>query len=942
MRNRYVKKTLSYTLSLALITGLLSGLCLMNNQSIVYASENVVKTSVEEKGTVSDEPQNKEGDSSLSVNVDSHAVKVDPVTDDSDYYAQAVDDCIIMVKAPNGTFSDNAVLSVNKLSEDERNQVDTAVDNVRHDAHNYVYSYTYDIKMIDFETKEELKPASGKTVELYFAIPQQVKDPNLNPQVFHIKENEEESDLDVEVLQSKFGITDEEFSNLRNASQVNPEDLNISKDSVAVVETKDFSYYSLEFFYKFMQYVIHDGQSVALSEILNSVGLTGEVSYVWQSNPELLSVSEMNEDGDRTVTSLKTFDTIEWITVVINNIEYVINILDDAKPFVTYTHRDDNIQDAKVKLNNDYTIVNLFNSPKDFQNGWYLFQGIVGYDDRITISGDNVHFILSDDCAVEASKGIEVKSGSNLYIYGQEKESGFLEAKSTKNSPIGGNQEDNDVNRSITINGAKIGAIGSNGAAAIGAGKKGSFGDITINGGEVRAMGGGDAAAIGGSEYGGKISTITINGGKVTGVGGTSRGAGIGGGDQSADGGKIIITGGEILAVGGGGNKERGLFYENGRGAGIGGGQERSGPDEIIISGGKVTAESTFYGAGIGGGKEQSSSNITISGGDVTAKCGERSAAIGGGYRAGIGKDKSVRITGGKVTACLGEDKDRYYNGAGIGAGGGCDQGGDIIISGGEVSAESKAGAGIGGGGSYGHSGGKVLISDGIVHAKSITGAGIGGGGPSSTDNFDVYHDNGKGGDVTISGGKVYAESYSGGSAIGGGAHGDGGSLNITDGYVEAATYSQTYDWVNDVKAKRVAGNPVGDFMSVIVNWLGKKLLSSPEDKSAAAIGGGWAHSQEWWLKDGGDAGSFTMTGGTLNARSGYKGTSAIGAGSDNKVNGKPSPNVGSYNIGDDLEVSYSDDSHPMSKLTVAKDDERDTIVETKPHVKITGSNQNK
>ena len=98
------------------------------------------------------------------------------------------------------------------------------------------------------------------------------------------------------------------------------------------------------------------------------------------------------------------------------------------------------------------------------------------------------------------------------------------------------------------------------GAAGIGGGYDGDFGDITINGGIITAggtvggagIGGGYEVNIGASQTG----NITINGGYVKAIGGSivadsSAGAGIGAGENANYGGTITITGGVVYAQSG-------------------------------------------------------------------------------------------------------------------------------------------------------------------------------------------------------------------------------------------------------------------------------------------------------------------------------------------------------------------------------------------------------
>ena len=297
-------------------------------------------------------------------------------------------------------------------------------------------------------------------------------------------------------------------------------------------------------------------------------------------------------------------------------------------------------------------------------NGWYAVTGDVTISTRITVSG-TVNLILCDSATLEATKGINVKSGDTLNIYAQSEGS----------------------NQGVLM------ASGDSPKAGIGGGASESGGNITIHGGTVMAQGGGwfdeeeeageGGAGIGGGANGtdGNITggNITIHGGTVMAQGGPF-GSGIGGGLMGS-GGNITINGGNITAVSG--------FYASS----IGGGAGKDG-GTITINGGTVTANSTDgYGdAGIGGGFTGSGGNITINGGTVTAQGGECASGIGGGC---YGNGGTVTIKGGTVTANGGE-----YGGAGIG-GGAEGNGANVTVYGGTVTATGNDANGISCGGKY-------------------------------------------------------------------------------------------------------------------------------------------------------------------------------------------------------------------------------------------------
>ena len=160
---------------------------------------------------------------------------------------------------------------------------------------------------------------------------------------------------------------------------------------------------------------------------------------------------------------------------------------------------------------------------------------------------------------------------------------------------------------------------------------------------------------------------------------------------------------------------------------------------KIVItdeSTGSLNATGGYQAAGIGGNYEENSGDVEIHGGTITAKCLYRlwysgGAGIGGGYG---GSNGSVTITGGYVNASAAS------GGAGIGAGYGWSRnGGKVTITGGTVIANGVGqstyhGAGIGGGHNNGD-GGNVVITGGNVQAIAGNGAeaiGKGNGSGSS------------------------------------------------------------------------------------------------------------------------------------------------------------------------------------------------------------------
>ena len=161
----------------------------------------------------------------------------------------------------------------------------------------------------------------------------------------------------------------------------------------------------------------------------------------------------------------------------------------------------------------------------DGQTTWYVVQGDVTIESRVTVTGD-VHLILADGCNLTVNGGIYVSSwpASKLTIYGQENGTGELYAYASSDSDyagIGGNIFPYGTSGEITINGGNITAVGDGIGAGIGGGDMGGFECITINGGTVTATGGNNdgSSGIGTFEGGNTSGTITISGGTVMATG---------------------------------------------------------------------------------------------------------------------------------------------------------------------------------------------------------------------------------------------------------------------------------------------------------------------------------------------------------------------------------------------------------------------------------------
>ena len=267
---------------------------------------------------------------------------------------------------------------------------------------------------------------------------------------------------------------------------------------------------------------------------------------------------------------------------------------------------------------------------------------------------------------------------------------------------------------------------------------------------------------------------------------------------------------------------------------------------------GKLTSGSI----GSAGPAQSNGVNIEIHGGNFDLQGNTGCAAIGGNYDI----NGYITIFDGNIKAIGGDGA------AGIGAGSGSSDYGNITIYGGTI--EATGSAGIGGGQTCLN--GKLTIWGGSITANGRSeAAGIG---------VNQYGGDYGAGTITINGGYVRAYGDDYGAGIGGGDGVRGGSLIVNGGHVEA--YGGT-------DAAGIGGGEGGN--GGIVTITGGYVYAEGNDLGAG-IGGG---------QDGVGA-NVTINGGTVIAKAGRDetGSRAIGPG-----NGEDE-NYGSLELGDIMMVS--------------------------------------
>ena len=199
----------------------------------------------------------------------------------------------VAVEAGAGAFPESAGLSVASVPS---SATEAAVAPERDENENVAASYTFDIKVLGADGAE-LQPAGGRSVRVSFAAAE-VADPNLETSVYHVSGGE-------------------------------AEELAVSESGSTATATSDgFSFYTVEFTYGELQYVLPGGESVPLADVLAEVGLQGEPTAAESSAPDLFAVGR-DASGAWTVSARRAFSSTETLAVTINGAEYAIAVTDE-------------------------------------------------------------------------------------------------------------------------------------------------------------------------------------------------------------------------------------------------------------------------------------------------------------------------------------------------------------------------------------------------------------------------------------------------------------------------------------------------------------------------------------------------------------------------------------------------------------------------------------
>ncbi|MBP5180016.1 MAG: InlB B-repeat-containing protein [Clostridiales bacterium] len=173
-------------------------------------------------------------------------------------------------------------------------------------------------------------------------------------------------------------------------------------DDTVVVETESFSYYTVEFTYGDMEYVLPGDSTVALSDILSYVGLQGDVSAASVSNSSLFNAYQ--DGGVWYVSANGAFDTEEWMVVTIDGIDYSITVTDAATVQMHIGSQGFDPQGANPTLRTTYNDGGYLTAMQDH-----------GYSNRVNFTSFAFGKVYTQG-TIEASLSYSVSSAGNALI----------------------------------------------------------------------------------------------------------------------------------------------------------------------------------------------------------------------------------------------------------------------------------------------------------------------------------------------------------------------------------------------------------------------------------------------------------------------------------------------------------------------------------------------
>lgn len=576
----------------------------------------------------------------------------EPVADDEASYEAGVDflstvyvdDVEITVTADAGVFPAGATACARKVTAGEEKEIEEAVDEKRDAGRNVARSYSFDISVVDSDGKE-IEPDTEKgSVKVSFKMAE-IADSNLETEVYHITEtvdglNAEDMDVDTEA-----GAADE-----------------------AAVETDGFSYYTVEFTYGELQYVLEGGGQVELDTVMNAIGLEGVVKDVSFSSPQLVLV-EKNDAGKWILTALQPFTSEEELIVSVAgekaDIEYIVKVTDEIRGGV----------------NANWTAWTSGTSLPSNTGYFYLTKNVTLSTSCAISSGASVYLDLNGyTVSVANTTGIHMKYTSNLYLY---------DTSATGSGKITGAGQSavwiDSSGACLTMYGGTMtgnNCFDSAGAVCVSYGKFYMYGGALSNNTSVN--------------YGGAV--LVSDGGAFYMYGGTISG------NSSKYGGGVDLLRKASFHMSGGTISNNTANTSEGDGGGI-----CLNDSSLYISG---TALITSNNANRnGGGVSLYASTMSMSGGSI---CYNKAGSDGGGVLVGL--NSKLTLTDGAIYSNE-LTGDGYGGGLGVGATGGA-SGSMLTMTGGAI--YNNKGGRYGGGIAFVNSKSNV-ISGGLIYSNRTT-----------------------------------------------------------------------------------------------------------------------------------------------------------------------------------------------------------------------------
>ncbi len=481
-----------------------------------------------------------------------------------------IDGIRISVKADAGVFPEHSTLSATKVYGSDLQAVEAAVEEKRADDKNKVESYTFDIKVLD-AAGNEIEPDNSKgQVKVSFTL-EEVADANLETDVYHVKG--EVGDLSVDKL-----------------------DATETAETTVEAITDGFSFYTVEFTYNNLQYVMNGDTTVALTEILIAVGLSGEMTAATSDAPELVSVE--NTENGWMVTAKQAFSTEQKLTVTIGGNEYVIVVTDD------------NIHHA------GWTEWTTSNSLPTEAGNYYLSSDVTLSNTWAVPSGET-SLCLNGKTITGSGNGIviEIGSGSILNLYDCSGSAGKITGGNaiTPTANSGGGVYIN--NGSLNMYGGTI----SGNTAEYGGGVcvSGNSGTFNMRGGVIKEN---TANTTTGGVYVKSSGKFNLYEGEIS----NNTGSGVG----IANGSTVTMSGGTISS-----NVASQTYANNGGGV-------YNGYGTFTMTGGTISGNTA---TGNGGGVHNSSGTFTMTGGTIS---GNTATGNGGG----VNNEDTFIMTGGIIS----------------------------------------------------------------------------------------------------------------------------------------------------------------------------------------------------------------------------------------------------------------------------------------------------